>query len=358
LVLAGSNGTLTADAGNSAYSYSWSSDNSAFVITLASKNSSTVVFSAPSTIGASANLTVTVTDPTTLCSSTCSQQVSTAPPSMITDTMRCALPGNNFRLIFTQDTQYMPCYKLNASNPGQFYFNVFYTQSSQPQTFTIQIPYPWVTQGANPIEVYNAVTVGSCLSGLGTKVYAGSQSVMLKDYPKQQFGQYVTLSIPVPAGSVYLAIHLDYGLKGYTGYGTDANGNATVCNSTATPAPVPFSNGQPYTFTVNGAGPTIYGANTFNGGNDFKKTTGTAGIALKSTTKNPVAGANAVLKDSTNKVLGSGTTDSDGWYMINYKWTGKAATFNVTLTPPNGTPQTQTITLKSNGYIEADFTVP
>ena len=40
------------------------------------------------------------------------------------------------------------------------------------------------------------------------------------------------------------------------------------------------------------------------------------------------------------------------------KANGKAATYYVTLTPPAGfgAPQTQSITLKANGYLEVDFT--
>ena len=69
-------------------------------------------------------------------------------------------------------------------------------------------------------------------------------------------------------------------------------------------------------------------------------------------------GANVVLKDSKSNVLGTGVTDTDGWYMISYKWNGKTATFYVTMTPPVGKAQTQTIALKSSAYIEADFLVP
>jgi len=56
--------------------------------------------------------------------------------------------------------------------------------------------------------------------------------------------------------------------------------------------------------------------------------------------------------------LGAAVTDTDGWYVITYKWSGKTATFYVTMTPPVGKAQTQTITLKSSAYIEADFLVP
>jgi hypothetical protein len=92
--------------------------------------------------------------------------------------------------------------------------------------------------------------------------------------------------------------------------------------------------------------------------NDFKKNPGASGLVIKSTSLNPVSGASAVLKDSKGNVLGSGTTDSDGWYVIGYKSTGRATSFNIILTPPGGKPQIQAIMLKANGYAEADFVVP
>jgi hypothetical protein len=44
--------------------------------------------------------------------------------------------------------------------------------------------------------------------------------------------------------------------------------------------------------------------------------------------------------------------------MLSYKWTGKAATLYVTITPPGKPAQTQSITLKSNGFVELNFDVP
>ena len=68
-------------------------------------------------------------------------------------------------------------------------------------------------------------------------------------------------------------------------------------------------------------------------------------------------------------LVGSAVTDKDGYYTISYKATGKASTYNVTLVNPTSnvlvqsgggtistsTPTTQSVTLKSNGSVEADF---
>src|SRR5260370_48062 len=65
----------------------------------------------------------------------------------------------DFRLLFTQDPQNFPCYRLKASNPGQTYFNLYYIGTAGATvTFTITIPYPYVTQGAQPIHAYDNVT--------------------------------------------------------------------------------------------------------------------------------------------------------------------------------------------------------
>ena len=43
---------------------------------------------------------------------------------LMTNTQLCSLPNDEFRLLFTPDQG--RGYKLNASNPGQFYYNMFY----------------------------------------------------------------------------------------------------------------------------------------------------------------------------------------------------------------------------------------
>jgi len=367
-VLAGGTGTLTANVtgGSGTYSNYWTVNNAAWVI--ADPKANPVSFTAPNGVS-TATFTVYVTD-TNGCTTHCTETVACSSPTLISDTIRCTLQNNcgsstvnSFRLIFGQDPQNMPCYRLIASNPGQFYYNVFFTGTPGfTSNVTVTLPYPFVTQGANPIEVYDGFTSSTsgsqtCLIP-GNKTFAGSTQVTLADYGNAPVVGTTTKTISLsfnipPSGSVYLAIHMDYGLKQTTGFGQNTSGDATKCSTNT----VVVTNGVTYKFATCGAGS---GSATVSSCNDFKKSTGTAGITVNSLSVNPLQGANVVLKDSKSTVLGSSTTDSDGWYMINYKWTGKAATFYVTMTPPVGLgkAQTKTITLKSNGFIEADFTTP
>jgi len=286
--------------------------------------------------------------------------------SLITDTVRCTLlptscsAANSFRLLFTPDVSNPGCLKLNASNPGQFYYNVFYTGTPGiSATFNITIPYPFVTQGNNPVEGYDGVTMTTsggqtCLLP-GNKFLAGTNKVFIMDYSPQAFGstRTLTVTVTVPAsGVVFLAIHLDYGLKGTTGYSKSGTGNdAVLCNTTTVVIP----DMQTYNFSVGGATSDSASALSCNA---FKKNPGVGGGAKNTLTSYGVSGASATLKDSKGALIASGVTDEDGWYMINYKHTGKSATFYVTLTPPGGRAKTQTITLKANSFAEANFTVP
>jgi len=159
--------------------------------------------------------------------------------------------------------------------------------------------------------------------------------------------------VTVPAtGFVFLAIHLDYGLKSSTGYDQSGFGNAAVSGG---PGTILIPNNQPYTFSVSGA---AAGSATVSSYNAFKRNPGVAGLAQSQTTTLSVAGAKVQLKDAKGAVLVTGVTEQDGWYVLNYKASGKPATYYVTLTPPAGcgTAQTQSITLKANGCVEADFT--
>ena len=89
-----------------------------------------------------------------------------------------------------------------------------------------------------------------------------------------------------------------------------------------------------------------------------KKLNGIGGLVSNNVTTREMPGVPAALKDSTGKLLASGTTDQDGWYMCTYKWTGKAVTLYLTITPSGYAAQTKSVTLKSNGYSEVDFTCP
>jgi len=298
---------------------------------------------------------------------TCVQTIALVDPpveqgTLITDSMRWTLPNNQLRLAFTPDSQNLPCYKLTASNPGQFYYNVFYSATpGSSVTFRVTLPYPWVTQGAKPVEVYDGVAVktsgGQTCLVPGNKILAGSQQVTLSSYvAKPVMGVTtcalsVTVTVP-PTGFVFLAIHLDYGLKANPGYGQDAAGDATLCASTGT---ILIPNNESYTFSVSGA---ASGSATVSSSNAFKKNPVVGGSTQSQIATFSVPGAVVQLKDAKGIVLAAGVSDQDGWCLLNYKANSKAAICYVTVTPPAGygTAQTKSITLKANSYLEVDFT--
>ena len=76
---------------------------------------------------------------------------------------------------------------------------------------------------------------------------------------------------------------------------------------------------------------------------------------VQSSTTNPLPNVKVQIYDSSNKLLATVYTDQDGWYMWQYKYTGKAATFTVKLPSYN---LSQAVTLKSNGFLLVNFTVP
>jgi hypothetical protein len=233
-------------------------------------------------------------------------------------------------------------------------------------TFNITLPYPYVTQGAQPIHAYDWVTPqlvnGEVCYEAGRGFYVGSTQVMLDNYgPQKTYGSKTALSVnlTVPStGFIYLNIHLDFGLKGSSGYSANSNGDAVDSTSA-----IVIPNRGSYTFSSSyGFGETSDSICNINVWKKLPGAGGFAGIPYTthdgSTGRTPKAGCTAVLKDSKGVVLSSGVTDEDGWYFCNYKWTGKQATIYVTLTPPGSSPITRSATLKSNGYAQIDFNMP
>ena len=183
----------------------------------------------------------------------------------------------------------------------------------------------------------------------GTEIANSSTQVTLGSYATQQMGSTTTVSVTLPSltgGIAYINIHLDYGLKKQTNLGKDGNNNAIDATSKAIVVP----DKQAYTFTD-----STPGGDVTQSENVFKKDPGIAGLVLKSGSNDPVPNVTVQIYDASNKLQATLTTDQDGWYMWQYKYTGKAATFTVKLP---AYAQSQTVTLKSNGFATASFTLP
>jgi len=258
------------------------------------------------------------------------------PPTTITDSGLCTfdvLPdvdGDQFRLIFTPDMQNWPQYKLPASNPGQFYYNVFYAGDG-PVNLDISIPEPFEGQGANPVHVYQGRTVN---------VY-GDTICFEPDYDSEIFaGTLDELPSDLPGGFLYVAIHLDYGLKGTTGYVPNFNNDAMNADETEVLIPNFFD----YIFSVSGSQTD---SQVIQNTNEFKKIPGFGGLVTDGV--NPVEDATVEIY-LNGELLATELTDEDGWYMFVYKHTGKPAEFKVTL---DGMEVTGT--LKANKFVEASF---
>ena len=190
------------------------------------------------------------------------QTITCLPAALVTDSGGCSFDRDQdsdaaeFRLIFTADSQNPPCYRITASNPGQFLFHAFYTGDPGEQvTLDLTLPYPFVTKGARPVHAYDWVNVDigdtrQCLSP-GNEIFVGSQQVTLASYAAlSNTTTTLPVSLQVPdSGVVFVTVHLDYGLKKTTGYQRNDAGDALDC-ATGTSTLVP--NHHDYVFSVGG----------------------------------------------------------------------------------------------------------
>jgi hypothetical protein len=258
--------------------------------------------------------------------------------------------------------QNLPYYKLTSSNPGQFYYNVFYVgEPGEEVTLDIQIPYPFVTQGAVPIQVHDGVTynTGGCyvpsprlygydISTVNDDILSpsGNPIIGFEDYDPDEIGSFtpVTVEGEVPStGLLYVTIHLDYGLEGRDPdgdgipnlYDKSGDGDAIDPND---PTNVLIQNAWDYVFSVvSGAMSDSWTVTNFN---EFKKFWGFGGL-VQDTGGNGQPEVYIVIKDpdgipisvppQTGVVLDeSGLyTDQDGFYTLAWKHKGKEATYTV-----------------------------
>jgi hypothetical protein len=306
-----------------------------------------------------------------------------SPRSQLTDTSFCPLPNNQFRLLYHLEVA-PNIYRLQASNPGQYYMNGFYFGAPGSDfTMTLQIPYPFITQeGAGvPIQVHDgtSLTSSGCyspnpmLSGytIATQAQtpvssAGNQIITPEDYTTKQLGQYTTVTVSgkVPAtGMAYVTIHLDYGLKKtgswkqagtYTTNPVSGASIADVLNQTGFGSgAVTIKGFQPYEFARTVGIDTA--TTTPSSYNEFKKFAGFLGFVTSKATGQPVGNSKVTIYDPTNKLLTTQYTDVDGYYMYAYKHTAKSATYTVKLPAYN---KSTAISVKANGFAPVDFEIP
>lgn len=87
--------------------------------------------------------------------------------------------------------------------------------------------------------------------------------------------------------------------------------------------------------------------------NIFKRDPGVSGFVLTLDGVNSVAGTKVQLYEKT-KLLGTVTTDEDGFYTFKYNYTGKPTTLTIKMPEFNAQ---QSVGLKSNGWVYVSFSV-
>ncbi len=290
-------------------------------------------------------------------------------------------PLQQFRLLFTQNSS--STYGLTASNPGQFVYNVFQFNGTSVN-ITASIPYPFITQGAVPVHIYDSVTVvtlngricfvpGQDVTSSFTITPGPAGILALSSYPGN-FGTFTTVTVngPLPStGQAYIWIHLDYGLKKTTGYknvadlktgtrvcdltktskGDDNDANATLTGT----AKVTICDNDHYAFSATGSISLGNASSTVTNNNVFKRDPGIAGEVLD-TNGTPIPGATVQIYDNNGKLVATLTTDQDGTFSYAFKYTGKQVTYSIVVTTSWYT-NTQTFTIKSNQYVWVNVSV-
>lgn len=257
-----------------------------------------------------------------------------------------AADGRQFKLIYTPDMPNNPgLYRLTASNPGQFYYNIFYYGTVETDNgFVITIPDPFVTQGANPVHIYDSITSTSD----GYLLPSGHDITSQFIIEWSTDGRTCTITpIGTYSGPVYITIHLDYGDKKILGGLSKDSNNDAINAFTQT---VMIKDLTEYTFSVSGP---LEDSDTVENRNVFKRDPGFVGLITDSE-GNPIAGVKVQIYGPDGKLLATVYTDKDGWYFYNYKYTGKAATFTIKLPEYD---KTATVTIKSNSLTKTDFTI-
>ncbi|MDV6342373.1 DUF11 domain-containing protein [Nitrosomonas sp. Is24] len=253
-----------------------------------------------------------------------------------------AVAGQQFNLIATP-TPWISSgtYKVTDSNPGQFYYNAFATgNAGDIAHIKLNIPYPFVTQGATPIHVYSGVDIHTDSNGMISfdpvgEIAISKEQIAISSFTdtngdgKIGFGDIYTasLDVTVPAsGFIYANIHLDYGLEKtgpWTKFVDSTGGNDMKPGSGNPYQTIEDFGSYGFSSLIN----SVLGQDTIQNQNIFKNLKGVGGFIHTADDHNPIGGQNVILLDSKGSKVGSATTDADGWEFMTVSAPGKSASY-------------------------------
>jgi hypothetical protein len=273
-------------------------------------------------------------------------------PSEITTSNLCwfdmdETERRQFKILFTPDVNDDPnLYKVSATNPGQFYYNVFYSGVvGTSDTFSITLAENFETQGANPVHIYSSLNGGAegCLTPINDVSHLFNIAIISEN----------TITVtpnPEYDGFIYINVHCDYGLKQTGGYEQhlyeDGDG---IWRAHAEDGIIVIYDLFDHTFIVSGP---VSDSEIIQNRNDFKKIRGIAGIIQESG-----VGVKDVDVTITGPSLPDGEvivhTDEYGFYGYSFHHTGKKSEY--TIDPDRFGYDSVSTYLKAGRFAEVSF---
>jgi PKD repeat protein len=276
-----------------------------------------------------------------------------------------SLEKQQFRVTFTPDGNNRPNYKLTATNPGQFYYNLFHVgEAGSLASLSLEVPYPFVTQGANPVHAYEwfdlvaGPDLEPCFVPEKDAILVDSTQIVLSDYASATCGDFTTINFDVvvpESGVLLLHIHLDYGLKGIGNVAIGANNKAVDASTGA----LIFESQCPLSFSVTGNAPSKV-TTVVENLHVFKRNPGVAGLVFDEFLNPPHDFASytvALLTSGGILVKPPVLLDQDGYYEVLYKHKGRATAYTIELRRQDINVASKLVLLKGNGFDGVDFAI-
>jgi hypothetical protein len=296
----------------------------------------------------------------------CTQKIIEVEPDALTDSTLCLYDGDTINTIFTPDVtreSKSPYYKLSTTTPGQFVYHAFHVGApGETVSFSLEIPYPFVTRGAKPVYAYDWLNIEPgtqeepCFIPTGNRFFEVSYEITVDDYGVQECGhrKVVLIDLTTPGtGFIHLSIDLDLGpwarllkraggTKSKKDYGPNQNDTIAAFsggkNSRKDYGPNQNDAIDAFSkklllqdrcmleFSVLSG--LLSSTTTVESINVYKQNQGVAGFVVDSF-QNPISGVGIQLVDQSGIVVGAAETDQDGYYDLIYKQGKKRAAYTV-----------------------------